>query len=102
MAADGLKIGYVNVFVSNFDACCTFFTESLGLTLNQREDSFGYASFNPGTISFGIAKTDDPSLVGSHTGEGFIVDDIDATYKDLVAKGVEFEMPPTNIGLSLP
>jgi len=102
MAANELKLGYVNVFVSNFDACCTFFTESLGLTPNQREDSFGYASFNAGTISFGIAKTDGPSLVGSHPGEGFIVDDIDATYKDVVAKGVEFEMPPTNIGLSLP
>ena len=95
MVADGLKLGYVNVFVSDFDACCSFFSETLGLPLNQREDGFGYASFNAGHISFGIAKTDDASLVGRHTGVGFIVDNIDATYRDLIAKGVEFEMPPT-------
>jgi len=42
-----------------------------------------------------LAETDETALVGRHTGIGFIVEDIDATYKELVEKGVEFDMPPT-------
>ena len=72
-----------------------FFRDTLGLTLNMGDEAFGYASFDAGPISFGLAKTDDASLIGRHTGVGFIAEDIEATYRDLLDKGVEFEMPPT-------
>ena len=54
-----LSIGYVNVFVSDYEAAVKFFTEALGLKLNSGDEAFGYASFDAGTISFAIAKTDD-------------------------------------------
>ena len=90
-----LTVGYVNIFVSDFDRAVEFYCETLGLQLNSREDDFGYASFSAGSVSFGVAQTDDSGYVGRHTGVGFIVADIDATYTELVAKGVEFDMPPT-------
>ncbi|MDK1022687.1 MAG: VOC family protein [Gammaproteobacteria bacterium] len=90
-----LSIGYVNVFVSDFDRAVDFYSNTLGLKRSLREDSFGYASFEAGPISFAVAATEDPALVGKHTGIGFMVADIDATYAELIEKGVEFDMPPT-------
>lgn len=90
-----MHIGYVNIFVSDFSRAVDFFSETLGLNLVMREDNFGYASFDGGNISFAIAETDDSSLVGKHTGIGFIVDDIDKAYDEMKAKGVAFDMPPT-------
>ena len=51
--------------------------------------------FKGHNVSFALAETDDASLFGRHTGIGFIVDDIDSVYQTLLAKGVSFEMPPT-------
>jgi len=90
-----LSIGYVNVFVSDFADSLAFYKDTLGLTANVDDEAFGYASFQAGPISFGIAQTDDTDLVGRHTGVGFMVDDIDAAYQTMSGAGVEFEMPPT-------
>ena len=91
-----MKIGYVNVFVRDFETSRRFFTDILGLELNSADDGFGYASFNAGPVSFAIAQTDDADLVGRHTGIGFMCDDIHATFEALTAKGVEFAMAPTD------
>lgn len=90
-----MKIGYANIFVSSIPEAISFYRDVLGLKLDHADESHGYASFNAGAISFGVAQTDDTDLVGRHTGLGFIVDDINATYESLVERGVEFEMPPT-------
>ena len=90
-----LKVGYINVFVSDFSRAVDFYSNTLGLKLNMREDNFGYASYDAGPVSFAVAESEDPGLVGKHTGIGFIAADIDATYAELIDKGVEFDMPPT-------
>ena len=90
-----MQIGYVNIFVSDFSRAVDFYSKTLGLTLAMREDNFGYASFDSGRISFALAESDDPSLVGKHTGIGFIVGDINKSYEEMKAKGVKFDMPPT-------
>ena len=90
-----MRIGYVNVFVKNFGTVRDFFINQVGLTCTTQDESFGYASFSAGPISFGIAQTDDTSLVGRHTGVGFMAADIDAEYQRLSELGVTFEMPPT-------
>ncbi len=90
-----MKIGYVNVFVSKLDEAVTFYTETLGLKLHSHESDFGYASFEGQAVGFALAETDDAGLVGRHTGLGFIVSDIQARYQELMAKGVVFEMAPT-------
>jgi len=90
-----LKVGYVNVFVSDFERAQAFYGDTLGLPLNHADAAFGYASFQAGPVSLGIAHTDDAALRGRHTGVGFLCDDIDKVYAALTAKGVTFEMPPT-------
>jgi len=90
-----LSIGYVNVFVSDIASAVGFFRDTLGLAANTVDEAFGYASLQAGPVSFGIAQTDDATLVGRHTGVGFIVQDIDATYQEMTAAGVAFEMAPT-------
>ncbi|MDG2276499.1 MAG: VOC family protein [Pseudomonadales bacterium] len=90
-----MKIGYVNVFVSNLSTTVSFFENTLGLMCNSIEVDHGYASFTAGPISFGIAQTDESALIGRHTGIGFMVDDIDQTYSMMRAAGVEFTMAPT-------
>ncbi len=90
-----LSLGYVNVFVKDFDAAVAFYRDTLGFAPGNVDAGFGYASFEVGPVSFAIAKTDDTKLVGRHTGVGFIVDDIDAAYRDMSDAGVAFEMAPT-------
>ncbi len=90
-----MQLGYVNVFVSDFGRALTFYRDTLGLAVNTADEAFGYASFNTGPASFAVAQTDEKTLVGRHTGVGFITADIDAAYATLQAKGVEFDMPPT-------
>ena len=90
-----MHIGYANVFVSDMPRAIDFFQDTLGLAVSVADSEHGYASLQAGPISLGLALTDDATLVGRHTGLGFIVDDIDAAYAELSDKGVEFEMAPT-------
>ena len=90
-----MHIGYVNVFVSDINSAIDFFENKVGLKSQNADPEFGYASFSAGAVSFGVAQTDDKSLVGRHTGVGFMTDDIDAEYQRLVDLDVTFEMPPT-------
>lgn len=91
-----LHVGYVNVFVDRFDECLGFFADTLGLEAVTVDKEFGYASFATATINVSIVATDDDSLVGRHTGLAFLVANVDDAYRDLVARGVEFAMEPTN------
>lgn len=90
-----LKVGYVNVFVTRFDAAVRFYRDVLGLRLLLEEPQFGYASFSAGAVSLALAQTDDASLVGRHTGIGLVTSDLDGAYEELSRRGVEFDMPPT-------
>ena len=96
MDRPNLSVGYVNVFVNQFDECLDFFSDKLGFTPVTLDRQFGYASFNTGTISFAIVATDDDSLVGRHTGVAFLVTDVDEAFQALTARGVKFAMDPTD------
>ena len=90
-----MNIGYVNIFVTDIERSRAFFEDILGLPCNAADGEHGYASYSAGPVSFGTAVSDDQSLVGRHTGVGFMTEDIDETYERLSAAGVEFDMPPT-------
>ena len=92
---DDLTIGYVNIFVSDYERAMTFYQDTLGLEVNSADEDFGYASFNAGAITLGIAKANEEALLGRHTGVGFMVKDIHASYEQLKNRGVTFDMPPT-------
>ena len=98
-----MYIGYINVFVTDFDRALEFYTDVIGLTAGDTDAEFGYASFTTPAetprgvagLSFAIAKTDDTALTGKHTGIGFITKDIEIDYQRMLAAGVKFETPPT-------
>jgi len=93
-----LTLWYSNFFISDFDRSLTFFRDQLGLKVIQADEAFGYASFDTGAAYIAFAKvdmTEQPELVGRHTGIGLAAEDINLAYEQLLAAGVEFEMPPT-------
>ena len=87
-----MKIGYVNVRVSDFERALAFYQKTLELPLKYAHRDFGYASFLAGPITLGVAQ--DESQIGCHTGIGFVVEDLDERYAELVARGVRFTMKP--------
>jgi lactoylglutathione lyase len=90
-----LRLGYVNFFVSDFDRSLRFFRDQLGLKVLKEDEKFGYASFDTGAAQLAFSKsTDQPELLGRHTGIGLVVDDIALSYEALRAAGVQFEMAP--------
>jgi len=89
-----VKIGYVNVRVSDFERALEFYQKTLELPLKLADREFGYASFLAGPINLGVAKDDDAARVGGHTGVGFVVEDLDERYAELAARGVRFTMKP--------
>ena len=91
-----MQIGYVNVFVSNLDESVEFYGTTLGFELKFQDADHGYASFQAGPISLGLAVVgaDQPELLGRHTGVGVVVDDLKLEHERLTAAGVRFPMPP--------
>ena len=94
------RLWYVNIFVSDLKRAVAFYRDTLGLLLQFQEEGFGYASFAPEGVRFGVAQVDasDPesqTLLGRHTGIGWGVPDLKAAYEDLSAKGVRFKTAPT-------
>lgn len=92
-------VGYVNVFVSDLERAIGFYGDVLGLKLSHAAREHGYASFDAGPISLGLAQVGDDTpdaaeLVGRHTGIGLCVSDLEAAHAELRERGVRFPMPP--------
>lgn len=93
------ELAVVRLFAHDFDEAVRFYTDTLGMTLGSRADEFGWAEFRTGSCSLAIERLapDDPeapALVGRYVGVSLRVPDIDATYRALIEKGVEFLAPP--------
>lgn len=92
-----MEIAYVNVFVQDLAKAVEFYQGKMGLPLQFSSPEHGYASFAIGSLRLGIAVpgTDQPELIGRHTGIGLAVSDLVAEHARLAGQGVEFTMPPT-------
>ncbi len=89
----------VRLFVHDFERAVRFDTDTLGMTLETRADEFGWAQFATGACSLAVDRLEvsDPEardLVGRYAGVSLRVPDVDATYRALFARGVEFLAPP--------
>ncbi len=93
------RIGYVNIGVRDLDRAVAFYRDVLGFTLRFSEPKFSYAQFDVGGLTFAVAASETDGSGGApgnrHTGIGIMVPDVDATYQELKAKGVEFTMEPS-------
>jgi len=89
----------VRVFVTDWARAIRFYTETLGIPATVRSDEHGWAQLATGEGQLALERVapDDAegrALVGRFLAVSLAVPDIDATYRTLVARGVEFVEPP--------
>ncbi|MEM7216738.1 MAG: VOC family protein [Pseudomonadota bacterium] len=78
-----ISTGYVNIFVSDFQAALDFYQHTLRLPLIFADDEFRYAAFATPGAQLAIVETNEEELVGRHTGVGLTVEDLDEAHRSL-------------------
>lgn len=91
-----MELYAVRVFVGDLAAAKRFYADAIGLPLVWKSDeSLG---FDVGALLIvepvGEDEDEAETLVGRFLGASLKVDDLDAVYRDLTAKGVRFTGPP--------
>ena len=89
------RIGYINIGVRELERSVAFYRDVLGFELLFSEPSFHYARFSVDGFTFAMAAGGDQPQGDKHTGVGLVVEDVDAAYEELKAKGVRFPMAPS-------
>lgn len=94
-----MKLYAIRIFVHSWKESCEFYRDTLRLTERYRNDEIGWAEYDLDGPCFGIERVDaegktGKDLVGRFVGASLQVEDIDATYRDLKARGVKFTSPP--------
>ena len=96
------QIDYTMVVVSDMDKSVEFYRDKLGIPLKFQSPE--WTEFQTGVTTLALhgggvprsgPPTGDPSKQAGACSFGFNVEDIDATYQELQAKGIRFVMPPT-------
>ena len=93
-----MKLYGVRIFVDDFAAAKAFYQDTLGLKANWCMDEVQAMGLDVGAEI--IVEQEDPAsnegarLIGRFVGVSLQVDDIEATYKELSGKGVDFIGPP--------
>ena len=96
------RIGYVVVFVRDWDGAMRFYADLLGIEVVRRHDPDGFAEFRfpaggPNLLVEHVDKTDVEAgaLVGQFVGMSVTARDIRQAYEQLSARGVRFEAAPS-------
>ena len=96
-----MKLIVLRVFVRDWPRALRFYTETVGLPLAFSSEEMGWAQLDTGTCQLALERARDESeeemggpLVGRFVGASLAVDDVQATYEALRARGVEFVAPP--------
>lgn len=89
----------VRIFSFKWEESLRFYEDAVDLPLFYINSDFGWAQFDLGGVYLGLEKCDpnDPEskdLVGRFVGASLQVENIEATYRSLSSKGVEFSAPP--------
>jgi len=90
-----MRIGYVRLFVTDLAAAKKFYAQILGLEILW-DKAIGF-DLGPVLIVEDVSSEEDLKerhLAGRFVGRSIEVEDIQATYSKLVAKGVHFTAPP--------
>jgi catechol 2,3-dioxygenase-like lactoylglutathione lyase family enzyme len=96
------RIGYVVVFVRDWDGAMRFYADVLGIEVVRRQDQDGVAEFRfpaggPNLLVEQVDKTDVEAraLVGQFVGMSVTARDIRRAYEELSARGVGFAGAPS-------
>ena len=92
-------IKFASIPVTDQDRALAFYTEKLGFTVftdqpfgEQRWIELRIPGAETGVVLFTADGHED--RIGTFQGISFIADDVNATYKELVQRGVEVDGPP--------
>jgi len=95
-----MKLNTARVFVNDIAAAKAFYLQTLSLPLKVDGEDHGFCVFHSGGAELVVeavpadAPSDERILVGRFTGLSFTVQDIQAKYMELLAKGVAFSGTP--------
>lgn len=95
-----MKLSSVRIFVRDVTAARRFYEQGLSLSLKVDGSDDGYCVFNSEGLDLIIeqvssdAPDEDKVLVGRFSGLSFAVQDIEATCRELQARGVRFTGAP--------
>jgi catechol 2,3-dioxygenase-like lactoylglutathione lyase family enzyme len=101
-----MELNQVRLLVDDFAACRDFYRDVIGLELTFKSDDVAYAQFIAEGVALGLyGRKRMANVVGnteaSNARSGkdtvllsFVVEDVDATYTALKAKGVDFVNEP--------
>lgn len=95
------QIDYTMVVVSDMNRSVEFYRDKLGIPLKFQSPEWTEFQTGATTLALhggGVASgppADDPSKQAGHCSIGFNVENVDQTYEELKAKGINFVMPPT-------
>ena len=96
------QLDYTMVVVSDMQRSVEFYRDTLGIPLKFQSPD--WTEFLTGTATLALhgggvksttPPTGDPSKQAGSCSIGFNVEDVDKTYEELKAKGINFVMPPT-------
>lgn len=97
------QMDYAMVIVSDMKRSVEFYRDTLGIELKFESPEWTEFSTGATTLALhggGVAKeyhdTGDQSKIAGTCSLGFNVNNLDATYEELKAKGMAFVMPPTD------
>jgi predicted enzyme related to lactoylglutathione lyase len=94
------SVKFTSIPVRDQDAALDFYTKKLGFIIltdqpfndRQRWIELGIPGAQTGIVLF--TPEGHESRVGSFTGISFLCDDVEQTYQQFTARGVEFPQPP--------
>lgn len=96
-----IKSHHIALRSPHFEETKAFYTQTLGLSIVGQIPNSQIVFIDIGGTTIELVPTDAESAGKPPTGFvhlAFEVDDVDATYAELVAKGVEFHIAPRNAG----
>jgi predicted enzyme related to lactoylglutathione lyase len=88
------KIGSVVLGVRDLDRAVIFYRDLIGLPLAHMKPAQSFAEFDAGGVGLKVVGGHEPSAPQYAVIE-IVVNDLDAAYAELSARGVDFPMPPT-------
>src|SRR5580692_10212798 len=87
-----MKLNYVIKFVGNMERGVKFYRDVLGFPLKFQSD--GWSEFDAGEMTLALHPASDKNPAGT-VELGFKVSDLQKFHAEMIAKGVQFTMPPT-------
>jgi lactoylglutathione lyase len=97
------RVKFVSVPVTDHDRALEFYTKGLGFEVTT-DESYGEGqrwielSIPGAETGVVLHRSEDDGRIGRFQGLSFVCDDVEATYQELIGRGVEFQQEARVVG----